>query len=84
MTDLGKVVQDESGAKRPGTEADTGEDRSSRTAGTNRDYDESQEAKNQGHGHPRERRPGSDDAGHSERRITEADRQEQDLGGPGG
>lgn len=84
MPDLGKTVQDESGAKRPGTEGDTGKDRSSRTAGTNRDYDESGDAKNEAHGHPREQRPGSDDAGHSERRMTEADRQERDLGGPGG
>lgn len=84
MSDLGKKVQDESGAVRHGTEADTGQDRSSKTAGTDRDYDDSQDAKNQGHGHPREDRSGSDDVGHSEKRITEADRQERDLGGPGG
>ncbi len=84
MSDLGKKVQDESGAVRPGTEAGPGQDRSSKTTGTDRDYDESQEAKNQGHGHPREERSGSDDAGRSEKRITEADRQERDLGGPGG
>lgn len=84
MADLGRTVQDESGAKRPGTDTDEGKDRSSRTAGQNRDYDESGESKNQGHGHPRGRNPGSEDAGHSEQRITEADRQERDLGGPGG
>lgn len=34
--------------------------RESRTAGTNRDFDETQESKNQGHGHPREE-PGTED-----------------------
>jgi hypothetical protein len=29
---------------------------SERTAGTNRDFDETEEARNQGHGHPREER----------------------------
>jgi len=29
---------------------------SGRTAGTNRDFDETQESDNQGHGHPREER----------------------------
>ncbi len=63
MADLGKTVQDESGASRPGTDdpaADRNDqsnqsnqsDRNARTAGTDRDYDESQESKNQGHGHP--------------------------------
>lgn len=84
MADLGKTVQDESGASRPDNDPDRQEDHSSSTAGTDRDYDESGEAKNQGHGHPRGGNPGSDDAGHSEKRITEADRQERDLGGPGG
>jgi hypothetical protein len=56
----------------------------SRTAGTDRDLDESGESKNQGHGHPRDRRGGSEDAGHSERTETDADRAERDLGGPGG
>lgn len=36
-----------------------GSGRSDSTAGTNRDYDESGESKNQGHGHPREERQGS-------------------------
>lgn len=84
MADLGKTVQDESGVRRPGTDTDTGKNRSSRTAGTDRDYDDSQESKNQGHGHARGRNPGADEAGHSDRRVTEADRQERDLGGPGG
>lgn len=84
MADLGKTVQGAKGAKRPGTDGADDENRESRTAGTDRDYDESQESKNQGHGHTREKRGGSDDAGHSEKRITEADRQERDLGGPGG
>ena len=34
--------------------------RSGRTAGTNRDFDEAGESRNQGHGHPREERGGSD------------------------
>jgi hypothetical protein len=83
MGDLGKTVQDESGASRPGTGA-PGEDRNARTAGTDRDYDESQESKNQGHGHERGSSRDAGNAGHSEERITEADRQERDLGGPGG
>jgi hypothetical protein len=33
-------------------------DRSRRTAGENRDFDDSGESKNQGHGHPREERGG--------------------------
>jgi hypothetical protein len=55
----------------------------SRTAGTDRDMDESGESMNQGHGHPRDRQRGSEDAGHSERTVTETDRQQRDLGGPG-
>jgi hypothetical protein len=33
---------------------------SSSTEGTNRDFDESGDAKNQGHGHPREERDGNE------------------------
>ena len=84
MADLGKTVQDESGASRPADEGQGSANRGSRTAGTNRDYDESQESENQGHGHPREERGRSDESGRSNERITEADRQERDLGGPGG
>lgn len=83
MADLGKTVQDESGASRPGTDA-PGKDRNAKTTGTDRDYDESQESKNQGHGHSGNAMSDSDNAGHSEERITEADRQQRDLGGPGG
>lgn len=36
---------------------------SDRTAGTNRDFDESGEAVNQGHGHPREERGGPEQDG---------------------
>jgi hypothetical protein len=83
MGDLGKIVQDESGATRPGTDAPA-EDRNARTAGTDRDYDESQESKNQGHGHEHGTSPEAGNAGHSEEKLTETDRQERDLGGPGG
>lgn len=62
---------------------DTGGHDGSKTAGTNRDLDESGESKNQGHGHARDRVERSDDAGHSERTVTETDRQQRDLGGPG-
>ena len=43
-------------------EPESGQD-GKRTAGTDRDLDESQESKNQGHGHPREERdqPGKPD-----------------------
>lgn len=84
MTDQGKTVQDESGAARPATSGDAGADHSSKTAGTDRDYDESQESKNQGHGHPKGGGTEADGAGHSEKRTTETDRQQRDLGGPGG
>ena len=83
MTDLGKSIQDDKGVTRPDEEGREGS-RNARTAGTDRDLDESGEAKNQGHGHGRERTEGADQAGHSESTQTEADRQERDLGGPGG
>jgi hypothetical protein len=83
MSDLGKKVQDESGASRPGTDAPQNDDRNAKTAGSDRDYDESQESKNQGHGHGAGG-SSSEGAGRSDQRITEADRQERDLGGPGG
>ena len=35
-----------------------GREHRSKTAGTNRDFDESGESDNQGHGHPREEREG--------------------------
>ncbi len=37
-------------------DAGSSDKHSSRTAGTNRDFDEKQESANQGHGHPREER----------------------------
>ncbi len=81
MSDLGKTVQDESGATRHGTDAPPTGDRNAKTVGSDRDYDESQESKNQGHGHAD---AGSEGAGRSDQRISESDRQERDLGGPGG
>ena len=51
------------GSERQGTERQgssrqggSGQDQSSSTSGTDRDFDESGEAMNQGHGHPREER----------------------------
>lgn len=55
-----------------------------KTEGTDKDYDESQESKNQGHGHPRNERKGFDKSGQSFRTLTEQDKRERDLGGPGG
>ena len=86
MADLGRNVQHESGAVTSGDEGppkDQDQDRS-RTAGTDRDYDESQEAANQGHGHPRSEPKRADESGRSEERVTDADREQRDLGGPGG
>jgi hypothetical protein len=85
-----RAVQGDKEAFRPAEEGgeggeggeDSGHD-GSRTAGTNRDLDESGESKNQGHGHPRDRQGRGEDAGHSERTVTETDRQQRDLGGPG-
>ena len=84
MADLGRIVQDESGAVTSGDEGAAKDQDRSRTAGTDRDYDESQEASNQGHGHPRGEPERADESGRSEKRITEADREQRDLGGPGG
>jgi hypothetical protein len=38
-----------------------GRKHSVRTAGTNRDFDDTDESRNQGHGHPREERRGHND-----------------------
>lgn len=48
------------GSSRKGTDRDSaGQNRDNeRTSGTNRDFDESGESMNQGHGHPREERGG--------------------------
>jgi hypothetical protein len=83
MSDLKKQVQGEKEALRSADEAGEEGRQASRTAGTNRDLDETGESKNQGHGHPRDQRGGSDEAGHSERTVTDRDRAERDLGGPG-
>ena len=84
MTDLGGTVQDPSGAKYPETDAPSDDEDRSTTAGTDRDYDESQDAENQGHGHARDRQDGADESGHAEKKVSEQDRSERDLGGPGG
>ena len=55
-----------------------------KTAGTDRDYDETGDAENQGHGHPRDRRERDDRSGESLKKVTEEDRRQRDLGGPGG
>jgi hypothetical protein len=79
-----RAVQGDKEAVRPADEGgqESGHD-GSRTAGTDRDLDESGESMNQGHGHPRDRQRDSEGAGHSERTVTETDRQQRDLGGPG-
>lgn len=57
MTDLKRDVQDHRGIKKQPTrrtmERSPGR---SRTAGTDRDFDETGQSDNQGHGHPREER----------------------------
>jgi hypothetical protein len=82
-----RAVQGDNEAFRPADASGEGGEYSghdgNRRAGTDRDLDESGESKNQGHGHPRDRQRGSEDAGHSERTVTETDRQQRDLGGPG-
>lgn len=54
MTDLKRHVEDGQGNAKP--EADRQRHAGSRTAGTDRDFDESRTSDNQGHGHPREER----------------------------
>ena len=50
-------TDDKPGRQESRQDADANPDRhSARTAGTNRDFDESGESRNQGHGHPREER----------------------------
>ena len=82
MTDLKKTVQTDKGATHSPDDSSRGAS-ASNTAGTNRDYDDSQESQNQGHGHSREGRERSDDSGESNRTVTDTDRQQRDLGGPG-
>jgi hypothetical protein len=55
MTDLRRVVQDNRGTPKQPTRANREPQRGrSRTAGTDRDFDEKETSENQGHGHPRE------------------------------
>lgn len=57
MTDLKRDVQDDHGVKKkPTRETMPPQPEPDRTAGTDRDFDRSGESKNQGHGHPREKR----------------------------
>jgi hypothetical protein len=51
------------------------------TRGTNRDYDESETSKNQAHGHPRDERERSEDAGESQRVARERERGDDKAGG---
>ena len=51
------------------------------TTGTNRDYDESQTSKNQGHGHPRDERERTDEAGESNRGALDRVRGDDKVGG---
>lgn len=50
-------------------------------SGTNRDYDDSQTSKNQGHGHPRKKRGQGGDAGESDRVARERVRGDDKVGG---
>lgn len=54
------------------------------TTGTNRDFDESGDAENQGHGHPRDKQERGGRSGESLKKVTEEDRRQRDPGGPGG
>ena len=82
MTDLKKTVQDDKGALRSGDDA-SGEQGDSHTSGTNRDYDDSQESQNQAHGHARQGKERSEKSGRSNKTVSDTDRQQRDLGGPG-
>jgi hypothetical protein len=60
MTDTNRdrSLGEAAGASRRGTEQQESQKKkhASRTEGTNRDFDESEESANQAHGHPREER----------------------------
>ncbi len=84
MARMKRTVQGDKEVLRPPDEVADEPGHESKTAGQDRDLDESGESKNQGHGHGRERQPGRDRAGHSERTVTETDERQRDLGGPGG
>ena len=62
--------------------ADT--DTTERTEGTDRDFDGSGTAENQGHGHPRDQQQRDDERGESLAEVTEEDRKNRSLQGPGG
>lgn len=84
MTDIKRTVQDDKGVRRGGDgPAEPAQGRPG-TAGTDRDYDASEEAANLGHGHAARQRQRSDESGRSFTEVTEADREGRDLGGPGG
>lgn len=51
-----KKLGDAAGAGSRGPDRGDQPDHDDRTAGTNRDFDETGESQNQGHGHPREER----------------------------
>ena len=55
-TDRNKNLGDAAGASSRGSEKQDKPDPEERTRGTNRDFDETEESANQGHGHPREER----------------------------
>jgi hypothetical protein len=84
MGDLKRTVQGDREVKAAPDQTPADPHDGSRTAGTDRDLDESGESKNQGHGHGQEGGRRSEQAGHSERVVTDRDREERDLGGPGG
>ncbi len=56
MTDLKRHVEDEHGVSKEMPARQERQKGRSRTAGTDRDFDDSGTSENQGHGHPREER----------------------------
>jgi hypothetical protein len=56
MTDSKRTQQEGTSRPKSPQKDEAQRKHSDRTAGTNRDFDESEEARNQGHGHPREER----------------------------
>jgi hypothetical protein len=84
MDDLKRTVQGDREARTAPDQTPADPHDGGRTAGTDRDLDESGESQNQGHGHARHGGRGSGEAGRSERVVTDRDREERDLGGPGG
>lgn len=81
MTDIKRTIQDDKGTRRSGDAGPAREEDRSRTEGTNRDFDESGTAANQGHSYSREERGQGGQSGVSDRAAREKVRGDEGVGG---